>query len=95
MYHLWTPAQVLLQQMAGSAQNWRNFVSQARADVPKPIERELFEYEPHPDLGAAPAGEYRSVGFRVGTDSLMTETVVLTSTDEGWKVAMYGILGPQ
>lgn len=85
----------LLRRIVGSEQAWEGFVKMARADVPKPIERELVQYDARPDLPGAPAGEYRSVGFLVGTDPTVTETVIMVSTDSGWKAAMYGVRAPQ
>jgi len=85
----------LLRQIVGSEQAWEGFVKLARADVPRPIERELVVYDAQPDLPGAPAGEYRSVGFLVGTGPTVTETVIMVSTDSGWKAAMYGVRAPQ
>lgn len=85
----------LLRQMVGSAQNWDRFLGMARADVPTPVERELIRYEADPKLEATPPGTYRRVAFRVGEDPLVTETVVMAKTDTGWRVAMYGVRGPE
>lgn len=84
-------AAALLRGMVGSAQQWEQFVQMARAEFPTTVKRELIFYETEPNLPAAPAGSYRRVAFLIGDDPGITETVVMTRTDSGWKAAMYGV----
>lgn len=88
----WKESAPLLQQMTRSPQGWENFLKQARGRFGTPGPRAFTSAEENPVIPGAPGGEYLRLLYTVKYDSgPVGETVVLVLTNDGWKVAMYGL----
>ncbi|MGE0354198.1 MAG: DUF4019 domain-containing protein [Gemmatimonadales bacterium] len=88
----WKQSAPLLQQMTRSPQGWESFLAQARSRFGTPGPRAFTSAEENPVIPGAPGGEYLRLLFTVKYDrGPVGETVVMVPTNEGWKVAMYGL----
>jgi hypothetical protein len=83
----------LLRQIVGSPAGWQQFVTMARSRYPVSGERTLVAWEPTFVPEGAPEARYARATFRSGGPGGAHESIVLTLTPTGWRVAMYGIRG--
>ena len=84
--------------IAGSAEAWRQFITDLRARLPVVVSRSLVTWEPvfTPSIlpPGAPTGPYVRLTFRRNQETVARESVVLTRVGAEWRVAMYAISGP-
>lgn len=82
----------LLRSMAGSVDQWRQFVTMARVRYSVSGQRNVVLWEPDYAAEGAPSGRYARLVFTA--DGTAQEVVVLVQTTAGWRVAMYAV-GPR
>jgi len=81
----------LFRQIVGSPANWQQFATNARSRYPISGDRELVSWEANYSPEGAPAGRYARATFETKGTRVTRESIVLTLTPTGWRVAMYGI----